>query len=93
MNHTFTSTLMLCATAAMLTGCVQRAPFLESQMGQSLSMIKAQQVMRPDAGKNTDPVAGMDAKAAKGAQDRYQQSFKAPEPQPQAFTIGIGGSR
>lgn len=93
MNKPCTCTVLACLTMALTTGCVQRAPYLESQMGQSLGMLKAQQVINPNAGTNTNPVAGIDASAAKSAQDRYQQSFKAPQPQPNAFTIGIGGGR
>ena len=93
MNPTLKRLFLVCAGTLLATGCVQRAPFLESQMGQSLSLIKAQQVINPNASSNADPVAGLDAKAAKSAQDRYEQSFKAPQPQPNAFTIGIGSGR
>lgn len=93
MNHTLKRLGLLCGLALLATGCVQRAPFLESQMGQSLSLIKAQQTLNPEGARNTDPVAGMDAKAAKSGYDHYQKSFRAPEPQSNAFTIGVGGSR
>jgi hypothetical protein len=43
MNHNLKHVGLLCGLALMTAGCVQRAPFLESQMGQSLSLIKAQQ--------------------------------------------------
>jgi len=91
MNHTFTRAALLCAMPLLAAGCVQRAPYLESQMGNSISMIKAQQLIDPAASSNADPVAGIDARAAKSAQDRYQQSFRVVQPQPNAFTIGIGG--
>jgi hypothetical protein len=91
MNNTLNRIAIACAMALVTAGCVQRAPYLESQMGQSLSMLKAQQTVNPDAGSNTDPVAGIDARAAKSSHDRYQQSFRAPQPQPNVFTIGIGG--
>jgi hypothetical protein len=93
MNHTLKRVGLLCGLALLATGCVQRAPFLESQMGLSVSLIKAQQTLNPEASRNTDPVAGMDGKAAKSGYDHYQRSFKTPEPQPNAFTIGIGGGR
>lgn len=93
MSQYLKHTLALGAMAFLASGCVQRAPYLESQMGQSLSLIKAQQVLNPEASRNTDPVVGMDSKAAKSGYDLYQKSFKAPEPQPNAFTIGIGGGR
>ena len=93
MNHTIKHTALLCGIAFLAASCVQRAPLLESQMGQSVNIIKAQQILNPQGSQNVDPVAGMDAKAAKSGHDRYQQSFKAPTPQPNAFTIGVGGPR
>jgi hypothetical protein len=93
MSHIFQRMSIVGAALLLAAGCVQRAPYLESQMGQSLSLIKAQQVLNPEAGRNADPVAGMDSKAAKSGYDQYQKSFKTPEPQPNAFTIGIGGGR
>lgn len=90
LKHTFIRALLVCSMPLLAAGCVQRAPFLESQMGHSLSLIKAQQVINPHSSSNADPVTGMDSKAAKSAQDRYQQSFKAPQPPANAFTIGIG---
>lgn len=89
MRQTTNRLALMGLLALMTTGCVQRAPFLESQMGQSMSMIKAQQLVNPQASNNTDPVAGMDAKAAQSAYDRYEQSFRAQAPQRGAFTIGI----
>ncbi len=93
MTDFFKRALLVCIFAVLSTGCVQRTPYLDSQMGQSLSLIKAQQILNPEAGRNTDPVAGMDGKAAKSGYDLYQKSFTAPEPQPNVFTIGIGGGR
>lgn len=92
MKNLCTRVAFMSGMALLATGCAQRAPYLESQMGQSLSMLKAQQTINPDASSNTDPVAGIDAKAAKSAQDRYQQSFRTPLPQTGVFTIGIGGA-
>lgn len=81
--------------ALLAAGCAQRAPYLESQMGQSLHMLRAQQTINPQASNNTDPVAGMDARSAQVARERYEQSFKAPVTPPprNAFTIGISSGR
>jgi predicted component of type VI protein secretion system len=76
-----------------VTGCVSRAPNLDSHFGEAVSLVKAQQTLNPDASRNNDPVRGMDAKAAKSAYDQYQKAYRAPDPQPNVFTIGIGGSR
>ena len=83
------------ALALLATGCAQRAPYLESQMGQSLSILRAQQTINPEASNNTDPVAGMDARSAQIARERYEQSFRTPvtPPSRNAFTIGISSGR
>lgn len=93
MKHTIIHaalTSLLPLLALSVAGCAQRAPYLESQMGQSLSMLRAQQTVNPEASNNTDPVAGMDARAAQSAHERYEQSFRTPQTQRNAFTIGIG---
>lgn len=83
------------ALALMAAGCAQRAPYLESQMGQSLNLLRAQQTINPEASNNTDPAAGMDAKSAQIARERYEQSFRTPvtAPSRNAFTIGISSGR
>lgn len=81
----------LCGVVLAITGCVPMTPNLDSQFGQSVNLLKAQQTLNPEASRNTDPVKGMDGKAAASAYDEYQKSYKAPEPQSNAFTIGVGG--
>jgi hypothetical protein len=93
MTEFFKRALLLSISAVLSAGCVQRTPYLDRHMGQSLSLIKAQQILNPEAGRNTDPVAGINGMAAKSGYDRYQKSFTTPEPQPNVFTIGIGGGR
>ena len=93
MENIYTRLALATAMVLLATGCAQRAPYLESQMGQSLSMLKAQQTVNPQASNNTDPVAGMDAKSAQAARDRYEQSFRAPPVQRGAFTLGVSSGR
>jgi hypothetical protein len=83
-----------CAVAATLftvSGCVSRTPYLDSQFGDSVSLLKAQQTLNPQAALNTNPVSGIDGRSAASGYDQYQKSYKAPEPLPNAFTIGVGG--
>ena len=84
-----------CATLLsllLLAGCAATTtPVLDSHFGESVALLKAQQIMYPDAYRNMDPVSGMDGKAGASAYQRYQKSFAAPEPQPNVFTIGVGG--
>lgn len=83
----------LALMALAVSGCVQRAPMLESQMGNSVTLLRAQQIMNPQAARNTDPVSGINGKEAQSAYGQYQKSFRTPEPQSGAFTIGIGTGR
>lgn len=95
MNNLSTRLAFVSIVALLATGCAQRAPYLESQMGQSLTMLRAQQTINPEASNNTDPVAGMDARSAQVGRERYEQSFKTPVAPPprNAFTIGISRGR
>lgn len=92
MNRThFRTASVLCAVLLAVTGCVSLTPNLDSHFGESVNLVKAQQTLNPEASRNTDPVKGIDGKAAKSGYDAYQKSYATPEPQTSAFTIGIGG--
>jgi hypothetical protein len=77
------------ALAVASTGCASRTPYLDTQLGQAIQQLKAQQVINPQA-STANPSAGVDAQAAKSSYDAYQKSYRAPEPQPTVF-LGIGG--
>lgn len=77
---------------ALLGGCRSLSPRYDSQFGQAVALMQRQQVIDPQAASNSNPVFGLDGRAAKSAYVQYQKSFEAPQPQPQAFTIGIGGA-
>ena len=80
------------ALICLLAGCAATTtPVLDSHFGESVALLKAQQIMYPDAYRNTDPVSGMDGKSGVSAYQRYQKSFSAPEPQTNVFAIGVGG--
>lgn len=82
---------LLLSAAALLAGCATSAtPRYDSAFGEAVRQARAQQVVNPDAGRNTDPVAGIDARAGRASVERYQESFRAP---PQTFEVlNIGGS-
>lgn len=77
-------------TALLLSAC-SLTPRFDSEFGQSNRMLQAQQTMFPQ-GTQGNPSTGIDGQATNSAYEQYQKTFKSPEPQPQAFTIGIGGS-
>ncbi|MDC8758026.1 hypothetical protein [Janthinobacterium fluminis] len=80
---------LLCAIA--LAGCAPATPNLDRQFGHSVRLAMARQTLHPDAGARAQRDAGLDARAALGAYERYQQSNQTPEAQPNVLTIGVGG--
>lgn len=89
MNPTTLATLL--ATALAAGGCAMSAtPNYDSAFGESVRQARAMQLVNPDAGRNTDSVAGIDARAARTSVERYYDSFRAP---PATFEVlNIGGS-
>jgi len=70
-------------------------PRLDCGFGDAVNMGIARQTLDPGAtARNAaKDAAGMDGIAAREALDRYQRSFRSPEPTPNALTIGVGGSQ
>lgn len=70
---------LLALASVSFAGCVNTTPYWDSQFGQSVRMAVARQALNPSADANRDPVAGIDGKAALGAQKRYENSYAQPE--------------
>jgi hypothetical protein len=83
------------AGCALLTACVATTPNYDARRGDAVQIAQARQTLDPEAAVRNamDPVAGMDARAARAAYDRYLLSFVRPTPQPNVFTIGVGGGQ
>lgn len=64
--------------AGALTGCMSPTPRLDARFGEASKMLRAQQTLNPEASRNTSPVEGIDGKAARGALENYQDSFRQP---------------
>jgi len=80
-----TLTLLL----GLLAACTSITPNYDAKFGDAVRSARQAQTLNPGA-KDMDPVMGLDAQAAVKAQDRYQDSFKAP---PKTFeVINIGGA-
>lgn len=76
----------------LLAGCANRTPTqVDQKFGEAVNTAKAQQIINPDGPRNTDPVKGIDGKAADATVDRYHKSFESPPPPVNVFTIGVGG--
>jgi hypothetical protein len=75
--------------AALLTACAS-APYLDSHLGESVNIAKAQQTINLNASQNTNPVYGVDGVTARNAIQLYQNSSKERPPSTNIFNIGIG---
>jgi len=94
---TSTTTLLCRATALLLcaglSGCMSTSPVWDAHFGDSVRTVRMMQTLNPNASyTNTDPVTGVDGRAATAAMDRYGQSFTNPPTDGNTFVIGIGNS-
>ena len=85
--------LLAASAVCLLSACAQTTPQWDANFGNSVRAAFAQQIINPDASQNPDPVSGMAGRAARETMDRYQKSFSEPKPQPNIFTIGVGGGQ
>ncbi|CAG2156803.1 hypothetical protein [Cupriavidus numazuensis] len=74
----------------LLGGCMNSTPRYDAQFGDALRTLRAMQTIDPNASANTDPVTGVDGRAATYAMDRYGQSFRNPPVESNPFVIGVG---
>lgn len=79
--------LFVMLAACTLAGCAwtplaPTTPYWDTHFGAAARLALAQQTIYPDAGRDPDPVAGIDGKAAQQGYARYQKSFSDPPAQP-----------
>lgn len=72
----------------LLGGCAQ-TPRLDREFGDAVKAARLAQTINP-LPPATTAVNGIDGEAAKSAYDAYQKSFKAPQPQAGALSVGVG---
>jgi uncharacterized protein YcfL len=85
-----TLTIVIAPIAAVLLSACASAPYLDSHLGESVNMAKAQQTVNLDASQNKNPVFGIDGQTAKNTIDRYHSASKEPPASTNIFNIGIG---
>ena len=66
----------LIATLLIFSGCGPRETMLSRNWGNSFESAKQSQILNPEAGKNLDPVVGLDGQAAENVVEKYTQGFK-----------------
>jgi hypothetical protein len=82
----------LLALAAALTAC-STTPHWDSRFGDAVRASLAAQVIDQAAVRNANPAAGVDAKAGRGALERYHASFRAPPPPAPPISVFLGGGK
>ena len=80
MNN-LTPRLLGAALLALLTACAPTTPQWEGRFGESVRATMASQVARPQVAANANPVTGIDGRAARTAQERYEAGQKPAETQ------------
>lgn len=86
--HSLIPVVLLALSACTTVSTTSR---IDEQLGDSLRMLKAQQIVNPDASANPDPVKGLDGKAARAALENYQESLRKPAA-PSALESLFGGA-
>lgn len=86
--------LAAAALTGLLAGCASTTPNYDKRFGEAVRDAKRQMTLNPEAGKNPDPVTGMDGRASRETMVRYKDSYKAPPPAVNVINIGggIGGN-
>ena len=82
----FKGNIILMVVMAMfsvsLWGCAgnipeaQRVDYLNMNYAKSFESAKNNQILNPDAGKNLEPVVGLNGEAAEHSVDKYKKSFE-----------------
>jgi hypothetical protein len=76
-------------TAALLisSGCSAKETMLDRNWGSSFESAKSNQILDPEAGKNLDPVLGLDGQAVGISMEKYRQGFNKEKSEGLSLTI------
>lgn len=86
--------LLLPPVIALLSACAPMSPEFDARFGEAVQRSTKRQILDPDAANANAGIdhPGIDGKAGKAVMDRYHKSMVHPQPQPDAMSIGVGGS-
>jgi hypothetical protein len=86
--------VIVAATVALLSGCgtgvYQKDTALERNWGKSFESARYRQILNPEAGKEPEPVMGLDGDAAVLVLEKYRKSFEKTETQ-NVYNIDVFG--
>ena len=80
----------LIAALSVFSGCrtlPQRETMLDRNWGTSLETAKQSQILNPEAGRNLEPVVGLDGQVAENNMEKYRQGFKKDDSKEMTLTI------
>ncbi len=87
-------TALVAAALAMVFGCSNGAfrqdSLTDQNWGRSQEAARYQQIANPDAGKNLDPVVGLDGDATLRNLERYRKSFEKTDKKT-VYSIDVSG--
>ena len=87
-------TTLVAAAVAMVFGCSSGAfkkdTLMDHNWGKSQETARYQQISNPDAGKDTEPVVGLDGDAAERNLNRYRKSFEKTDTKT-VYNIDVSG--
>jgi type IV pilus biogenesis protein CpaD/CtpE len=75
--------------ALLFSGCAT-TPRWDGRFGETVRATLATQVANPAAAANANPVSGIDGRAARATQERYEHSFKDPSIEASAASPMLG---
>lgn len=92
MNPTYLIRYAALLTVLVLTGCASSTtPQYDRHFGEAVRTAVAQQTVKPEAARNTDPVAGLDGPSADASIGNYEKSFAKPDTGT-TLSISVGGN-
>jgi len=77
----------LIATLLIFSGCGPRETMLSRNWGNSFESAKQSQILNPEAGRNLEPVVGLDGQVAGNNMEKYRQGFKKDTSKEMTITI------
>jgi len=77
----------LIATLLIFSGCGPRETMLSRNWGNSFESAKQSQILNPEAGRNLEPVVGLDGQVAGNNMEKYRQGFKKDMSKEMTITI------
>ncbi len=77
----------LIATLLIFSGCGTKETMLSKNWGNSFESARQSQILNPGAGKNIDPVVGLDSTAAVYNMEKYREGFKKDRSEGMTITV------